>query len=247
MAISQSKDYEITAPYLQVKNRHGVWQTVIEDVSFPLGKEKTVILDLSDKFLIDDYRVRICTNMQIYWDHIFYTINEPDIPIVKTTLLASSADLHFRGFSRLIRLGQHGSHWFDYNTVSKEPKWRNLQGNYTRYGEVRQLLEKSDDQFVVLNSGDEITIKFDAADTPPLKENWKRDFVIFSDGWIKEGDLNTALGKTVSPLPFHGMKRYPYDSDTHFSSDETRREYLEQYNTRKVSSEEFSKLIINLP
>jgi len=247
MAISQSKDFEIAAPYLQVINGDSIWQTVIENVSFPLGKEKTVILDLTNKFLTNDYRVRICTNMQIYWDQIFYTTDEPDVPINKTTLAPSSADLHFRGFSRLIRLGLHGSHWFDYNHVSMEPKWRNPLGNYTRYGEVTQLLESSDDQFVIINSGDEITIKFDATKTPPLKKNWSRDFVIYSDGWIKEGDLNTALGKTVNPLPFHGMESYPYDGDTHYASDATRREYLEEYNTRKVTSEEFSRLIINLP
>ena len=247
MAISQSKDFEINAPYLQVINRDGIWQTVIKNVSFPLGKEKTVILDLSTKFLTNDYRVRICTNMQIYWDHIFYSTDEQNVPIHKTILTPASADLHFRGFSRLIRLGQHGSHWFDYNHVSKEPKWRNQLGNYTHYGEVAQLLESSDDQFVIINSGDEITLEFDATKVPLLEQGWSRDFVIFSDGWIKEGDLNTALGKTVKPLPFHGMASYPYDENTHYPLDATRQQYLDEYNTRKVTSEEFSKLIINLP
>jgi len=247
MAISQSKDFEIIAPYLQVLNSDGVWQTVIEDVSFPLGKEKTVILNLTNKFLSNDYHVRICTNMQIYWDQIFYTTDEQKAPIHKTTLSPLTADLHFRGFSRILRLGQHGSHWFDYNDVSEDPKWRNPIGDYTRYGEVTRLLQSSDDQFVIMNSGDEISIKFDATIAPPLRKGWRRDFVIYSDGWIKEGDLNTALGKTVNPLPFHGMKSYPYDGDTHYSSDATRQQYLEEYNTRYVTSEEFSKLIINLP
>jgi tetratricopeptide (TPR) repeat protein len=247
MAISQSKDFEIIAPYLQVMNNDGDWQTVIEDVSFPLGKEKTVILDLTNKFLSNDYRVRICTNMQIYWDQIFYTTDKPKTSIDNTTLSPLNADLHYRGFSRITRFGQHGSHWFDYNDVSVNPKWRNPIGNYTRYGEVTQLLQSSDDQFVIMNSGDEISIKFDATNAPPLKMGWSRDFVIYSDGWIKEGDLNTAFGKTVEPLPFHGMASYPYGKKNHYPLDLKRQEYLAKYNTRKVTAEEFSKLIINLP
>ena len=48
---------------------------------FPMGKNKTVILDLTDKFLCEDYQVRIRTSMQIYWDHIFYSLEELNVVV----------------------------------------------------------------------------------------------------------------------------------------------------------------------
>ena len=60
-----------------------------------------------------------------------------------------------------------------------------------------------------MNSGDELSLEFDALKLPSLKKDWKREFIFYNDGWLKDGDLNTAYGKTVEPLPFHGMSSYP--------------------------------------
>ena len=46
-----------------------------------------------------------------------------------------------------------------------------LAGYYTRYGDVKPLLQEVDDMYVILNAGDEITVEFDAARLPALK-NW---------------------------------------------------------------------------
>ena len=122
-----------------------------------------------------------------------------------------SADLHYRGFSQSYRKGgRYGPHWFDYSNVSREPKWRDLQGNYTRFGNVLPLLAESDNQYIISNAGDEVTVEFDAKMLPRLPAGWKRDFLIRSVGWVKDGDLNTAFGNTVLPiaLPWH-EKLYP--------------------------------------
>src|SRR5688572_6200943 len=161
-----------------------------------------MIIDLTGKFLSNDRRVRIRTTMEIYWDEIFYTKNEPSIPLRLTTLKPVSADLHYRGFSRMYRKNVLGPHWFDYDDVDTAPKWRDLEGNYTRFGDVTPLLQESDSKYIIMNAGDEITIRFDAARAPALPRRWKRDFLLYSDGWIKDGDLNTADSKTVEPLPF---------------------------------------------
>ena len=107
------------------------------------------------------------------------------------------------------------------------------------------LLANVDDELVIMNSGDEMTVSFDAGHLPPLPSRWKRDFLIYSEGWIKDGDFNTAYSKTVDPLPFHAMKRYPYGKDEHFPTDSIHQQYLKNYNTRKVSTLQFSKEIIN--
>lgn len=248
VAISQSDQIKVIPPFLQVMNRNGHWQTVIENLSFPMGKNKTIIADLTDKFLTNDYWLRIRTNMQIYWDYIFFSTEEQDVPMRKTTLNPISADIHYRGFSRLYRKGgRYGPHWFDYSEVSTEPKWRDLIGYYTRYGDVLPLLLESDDKYVVINAGDEVTVEFDATQVPDLETGWSRDFLIYSDGWIKDGDFNTAHSKTVEPLPFHGMTRYPYGSDESYPMDEEHQPYLKKYNTRKVTTEKLRKLVLSLP
>ena len=78
---------------------------------------------------------------------------------------------------------------------------------------VRTLLLESDDMYVIMNAGDQVTVEFDAAEAPELPDGWTRTFLIYTDGWIKDGDLNTATGQTVEPLPFHSQSRYPYGPD----------------------------------
>ena len=39
-------------------------------------------------------------------------------------------------------------------------------------------------------------------------DGWKRDYIWISDGWVKDGDLNTRFGKTVLPLPSHDATSY---------------------------------------
>ena len=51
VALSQSSDLKVIPPLIQVINKKGEWETVIENLGFPMGKDKTVIADLSGKFL----------------------------------------------------------------------------------------------------------------------------------------------------------------------------------------------------
>jgi len=239
VAISQSNAIKIKQPSLEVINAKGQWQEVMSNIGFPSGKNKTVIVELSDKFLSKDRRVRIRTNMEIYWDHIFFANNvKADIAMTKMNPIA--ADYHYRGFSSKSRKGgRYGPHWFDYYEVTTGRKWRDLTGTYTRYGDVTELLQEADDKYIIANAGDETTITFNAAMLPELEDGWKRDFLIYSVGWVKDGDLNTALGQTVEPLPFHGMSHYPYDSSEHYPSDPTYQVYRRKHNTRKVFTGDF--------
>lgn len=238
--VSQTPDVTVFPPRVQVLDENGEWTTVIESINFPNGKDKTCIVDLSGKFLTDDYRVRLQTSMQIYWDHLFFTVDEPAVEIAETVLSPSSADLHYRGYSRMYRKGgRYGPHWFDYSTVETGPKWRDLTGDYTRYGDVFALVTEPDNRFVIMNSGDEMTVKFSNSDVPPLQKGWVRDYILYSDGWLKDGDMNTARGQTVAPLPFHALKAYPYGPEQKTPDEGTYREYLMKYNTRRVTGDVF--------
>jgi hypothetical protein len=79
------------------------------------------------------------------------------------------------------------------------PRWRDLEGYYTRFGDVRELVAKTEDRYVIMNAGDELRLSFEAPPPPPA--GWTRDFVLIGDGWVKDGDYNTSFSKTVLPLP----------------------------------------------
>jgi thioredoxin-like negative regulator of GroEL len=237
VALSQSSRTKVVPPFVQVMNSKGEWQTVIDNISFPMGKDKTVIADLTGKFLSEDHRMLIRTNMEIYWDEIFFSAGMSNEALVTTEMEPVSSDLHYRGFSEMFRKGgRYGPHWFDYSRLSTGPKWRDLTGRYTRYGDVLPLLTSIDNKYIIYNAGDEATIQFDAGKLPLLKKGYKRDFLVRTVGWVKDGDINTAFGNTVLPLPFHGMKSYPPSASDQYPDNQELQQYNNEYNTRIVTS-----------
>ncbi|MBK0378430.1 CRTAC1 family protein [Mucilaginibacter segetis] len=243
--LTQTDKYKVNFPSLQVINKKGQWQTVIQDLGFPMGRDKMVIADLSGKFLTkNDRRVRIRTNMQIYWDNAFFTTGNAKSPVKISTMTMTSAKLAYRGYSASYRKGgPYGPEWFDYYKTSAGQKWRDLTGYYTRYGDVLPLLQQADDQYIIADGGDEVTIDFDALKLPKLPAGWKRDFLIYSEGWVKDGDMNTSYGQTVAPLPFHKMPDYPYGKGVNYPADRQHREYQQKYNTRKVTTQDFKNAL----
>ena len=75
-----------------------------------------------------------------------------------------------------------------------------MDGKFTRYGDVLELMRQGDDLIAALSSGDELTVEFDAPAGPP--PGWKRDFILHSIGWDKDADLQTVTGQSAEPLPF---------------------------------------------
>jgi hypothetical protein len=241
--ISQASVTSLIFPQLQVVNQDGNWETVIENLGFPKGKNKTMIVDLTERFIAADYRIRIRTNMQIYWDHIFIATDVTNNDLAVVGLQPTSADLHYRGFSTVSRKDFNSPHLPDYYNITTGQKWRDLTGTYTRYGDVLPLLLESDSKYVIMNAGDEISLEFIAADLPDLPENWRRDFLFYNDGWLKDGDLNTAHGQTVEPLPFHGMTAYPYGPDDAYPENKDFKDYMSTYNTRQIKTETFKQFL----
>ncbi|MCY4398286.1 MAG: FG-GAP-like repeat-containing protein [Gemmatimonadetes bacterium] len=213
VALSQSRALATVAPSLQVIGEGGEWETVVPQLSFPSGKNKTIVQELTGLFPTADHRVRIRTNMNIYWDEAFFSVGAAEAPVRLTVLEPAAADLRYRGFSReFLKGGRYGPPWFDYGSVSDQPRWRPLAGSFTRYGDVLALVEEADDLYPIMAPGDELALRFDATRLPRPPEGWTRDFLIYTEGWLKDADLNTATGWKVDPLPFHAMTRYPYDS-----------------------------------
>ena len=232
VALSQQHKLRAELPTLEVKDARGRWVSR-GSIGFPAGKDKTMVLDIAGIFPTRDHRVRIRTNLQVYWDQAF--VAESGAASVMPKILSpSSGLLHYRGFSRMYRRGgRYGPHWFDYDHVTTESPWRPITGAATRYGDVSPLLENADDQYVVMVPGDETTVEFDAPAESPAP-GWTRDFILYSDGWIKDSDLNTADGTTVGPLPYHAITSYPYAPGDKYPADSARQRYLREYNTRII-------------
>jgi tetratricopeptide (TPR) repeat protein len=230
-AAQEHKD--LIFPYLQVKDAGGNWKTVIQDMGMPSGRQKLMAVDLAGKFLSSSREVRIVTNLCVYWDEIFLIEGGGAPPVKLTTLPIESADFHFRGFSRaVIPANRMAGESFDYNLVSPTTMWNPTPGNYTRYGDVRPLLDELDDRMVIMGSGDEIQLRFSASRLPKLPDGWKRDFLLLVDGWAKDADANTAFSQTVLPMPFHAMSSYPYPASQSYPHDHVHDEYQKKYNTR---------------
>ncbi len=230
-AASQESKGGLIMPYLQMQDASGKWVTVNDDMGMPAGKPKTIAVPLH--FISQSRKLRIVTSLCVYWDEIFLSetaapaeARQQEVPIV-------SADLHFRGFSEsVIDPLRKQPDTFLYKTVEATSYWNPTPGLYTRYGDVRELTENVDDRLIIMGSGDELLLKFDASHLAPLPEGWTRDFLLKVDGWAKDRDPNTAFSQSVEPLPFHGMTRYPYPATEHFPDDEAHSQYRRDYNTR---------------
>ena len=58
------------APYVEAQDANGKWKRVVDDLGFPAGGARTMTADLTGKLPSGTRRVRIWTNLQIYWDNV---------------------------------------------------------------------------------------------------------------------------------------------------------------------------------
>lgn len=228
-------------PSIQVPSASGEWIEAVPFMGFPGGKTKTIAVDISDIFPTDDYRLRIVTSMELFWDHIFFTVDEPPVEFVERELDLVSADLHFRGVSEFTPHPNHGPDEYHYDRVSATLPFAPLEGAFTRFGDVRELIATPDDRLLVMGCGDECTLEF-AVPADPLPEGWTRDFILHSIGWDKDANMHTVTGQTVEPMPYRNMESYPYPPDS-FPGGPEYEEYLRTYQTRLFGDASFRRAL----
>lgn len=224
------------APYVEAQLADGSWQRIPGEAGFPAGLERTIVVDLTGKLPAGTRRIRLMTNLQIYWDQVLID-QSTDAAWRSTEMPLASATLHFRGYPKELDGASPGDLNYDYNVVSLTGPFQHERGSYTHIGDVTQLLAGIDNRFVIFGSGEEIAAEFDAGKLPPLPAGWKRDYFFYANGYVKDMDWWDASPFTVAQLPFHGMSAYPYPQQEAFPDGPASLAYQLNWNDRFDSGE----------
>jgi tetratricopeptide (TPR) repeat protein len=235
------------SPYVEALGADGKWKRVVDDMGFPAGGPRTMTADLTGKLPVGTRKIRITTNLQVYWDSILidrtvqvapasrrrydYAYCVTPVPLVR-------ADLEFHGYPLKIEGTPAGNVQYVYEKTSATGPYTRPSGTYTRYGDVLPLLTATDDKLAVFGSGDEVRLDFDPSHLPALPKGWVRDYFFAANGYEKDMDFYAAEGNYVAPLPFLSMGEYPYPAKKSFPLDDAHVNYLLEYNTRHLSGNE---------
>jgi tetratricopeptide (TPR) repeat protein len=236
VALGQGNHAPPTGLSLHVADAQGRFTPARTGLGFPAGKDKTILIDLAGVFpAVGRRRMRLTTNLEIFWDRLGWAIGRPDVKLQPRRLELRTADLRFRGYSVTDQKDASTPERPRYVLEGVAPRWRDLEGFHTRFGDVRELLLAIDDRYVIMNAGDELRLRFPEA--PPPQPGLVRDFVLIGDGWEKDGDYNTVASRTVLPLPTHRSAKYGGGSGR-LKDDPVylrHRADFERYHTRYVS------------
>jgi hypothetical protein len=224
------------SPYAEAQLPDGSWQRIADDVGFPAGLERTIVVDLTGKLPAGARKIRLQTNLEIFWDQVLID-NSAEADVHTTEVPLALATLHFRGYPKQIDLASDGDLDYDYDRVSLTGPFQRERGSYTRLGDVTTLVKGIDDRFAIFGSGEQIAAEFDVTSLPPLPAHWKRDYFFYANGFVKDMDWWDASPFTVAQLPFHRMSTYPYPESENFPDDASALDYQLNWNDRWESGE----------
>jgi hypothetical protein len=221
------------SPYVEAQMPDGQWKRIVDDMGFPAGLPRTIVADLTGSIPPGVTRIRITTNLQIYWDQILIS-NEAESPELarETEVPFDSASLAFRGYPKQVDGKTPGDLTYYYEQSSTTGPFVKQRGLYTHYGNVTPLLTSIDNQFVVFGSGEDIDLEFRDSALPALPKGWKRDYFFYANGYVKDMDYYEAMPFTVAAMPFHGMSGYPYSKAEHFPETNDSLKYRLSWNDR---------------
>jgi hypothetical protein len=216
-------------PVLERRGEDGRWHTVHADLGFPAGLPRMMTREATGQLGGPRCVLRIRTNLHVYWDQVFVAPLLQGESFRAHSLDVQAADLAARGIVQEYSPDGRLPTLYDHDRIEAVPVGH-LSGRLTRFGDVTELLRDADDRFVVFGPGEEVTVKFDARQLPPLPAGWVRSFVLRTWGYSKDTAPFTAHNDTVEPLPFRKMSNYPYGAIERHPDEE----YQRRYNTRRI-------------
>ncbi|WP_347244817.1 CRTAC1 family protein, partial [Thermogutta sp.] len=233
----------LKAPTFEVL-RGEKWVELAREAGYPAGLNHWMTLELTHLLQKGDRTLRIRTNMDLYWDRIFLAATS-DGKIRQLEVHPSIANLTYRGFPREYTPDGRQPTLLDYENIDLTLPWKCMAGYYTRFGDVKELVLKRDDAFVIMGPGEELTLEFDISELPKPPTGFIRSWILKTDSFCKDMDIHTAAGDQVEPLPFHAMRSYPYSPPEKFPETVETIRAKEVYNTRwmGVGNEKWSDFI----
>jgi len=223
---AQGLDIANKSKSIQVKDADGNWKTVIsdDDLVAAAGMPKTLVIDLTGKFITSDHSVRLIFPSSLI-DYLAVDTT-PQQPVTVSTYDPISAELHFRGYSEM---SGYPVMYPDYNHVNAfVAGYSSPAGNFTKFGDVLPLITATDDVYVIMRHGDEMTVTFPEGGAVPSGQ--ERDYLMYNYVYYKRP--HSLAGTTVDPLPFKAMSVYPYPANESYPSDAEHLAYLATYSTR---------------
>ncbi len=237
IAASHHVDLPFPFPTLEAQLADGNWQKVDATVGAPVGKTKTIVVDLDGKLPNGVKQLRLSTAFEIHWNRIAL-FEKTALPSV-TEMHPTTTDLHWHGYGAKEDLPSHLPLTPIHDQTSDTPNWRiTPSGWVTRYGAIDELVAAKDNRLALIAAGDELTLDFDAAKLPSQLPGTARHFFLFTSGWDKDADFHVAQGWTVEPLPWHGMDAQRYGHESRPRLDDA---WIKQYNTRWIGSRPLCK------
>ncbi|MGB0123496.1 MAG: FG-GAP-like repeat-containing protein [Silvibacterium sp.] len=220
-------------PYVEAQMPDGSWKRIINDMGFPAGLPRTIVVDLTGKLPAGARKIRLTTNLQIYWDQALVDNGPSEAANVRQIEMPlARARLAFRGYPQQVEGATPGDLTYNYERISATGPFQWQRGSYTHYGNVTPLLKTIDNHYVIFGSGEEIDAEFSGAALPALPAHWKRDYFFYANGFVKDMDFYEALPFTVAQMPFHGMSTYPYPASEHYPDDAKSLDYRLDWDDR---------------
>jgi hypothetical protein len=201
-------------PYIEVLDEDGNWVRVPENRQMPIPADyvaRPFVVDLTGIFLTDNYSIRINNFWNVTFDYIGVDISPQEN--LATQRIDPVADFY---------------------PIFETPS--EAAGDFTRYGDVTELIRECDDMFVIGMQGEEVSLVFPVDNLAPPEEGTERDFFLFGALWFKDTPTNWGFrfDFTVEPLPFRNMTGFPYTDAESYPYDDEHTAYLQEYNTRTI-------------
>jgi hypothetical protein len=206
------------APYMEIKDASGQWVRIPQDRQMPTPSDyvpRSFAVDLTGLFPTDvsKYQIRLTNFFNVTFDYI--GIDTTPQENIKVQRINPAATLH---------------------QIFASPS--SATGNFTKYGDVTQLVTEEDDMFVIGRQGDQVSLRFPTASLAPLEDGMERDYFMFVACWFKDppGNWGYGFNFTVDPLPFRNMSGFPYPDTESYPCGEAYLQYLRECNTRVIKA-----------
>jgi hypothetical protein len=217
---------------VETLDKNGKWK-IRKTGGKAAGDLKTWVMDISGVVTKTNTKIRLTMAHQPsvidILDAVLLDDSKP-VPFTVTKVKSSTARLMYEGSSKLSPSSMKRRISSDDAKLPLDPD-AYMKGNFTKYGSVLPLIRKTDDRFAIMAHGDTLFLSF--KEPPPSKGKSRWTFLSANIYYSLKYHPFGMLTDSIYPLPFKGMKSYPYSSSKWpYKNSSKYKQYLKSWNTR---------------